>query len=118
SGSETLQSATTVNGVNTLIAGSGSDVLAAFAGDTLVFDPGFGTAEVSISAGGSGVPTVEFGSGISGGDLTVAAALDSSGNAALTITDGTGVVTLDGALSGQTYQFSFNGGGALTLAQF
>jgi trimeric autotransporter adhesin len=117
SGNETLYSAKG-HGVNTLVAGAGTDVLSAYAGDTLLFNTGFGNSEVQINSGGSGLPTVEFGSGVSAGSLTASAVIDSTGHAALAISSGTTAVTLDGTLSNYTYQFNFYGGSTLTLAQF
>lgn len=117
SGTETLSSATG-HGADTLVDGTGGDLLSAYAADTLLFNSGFGNAEVKINSGGSGTPTVEFGAGVSASSLTVSAVLDSSGQGALAISAGGETVTLDGALSTHTYQFNFNGAGNLTLAQF
>ena len=113
-GNDTLDSS---YGTNTLIGGSGSALFSALAGDTVILNSGYANSQVTVT-GGTGTPTIRFGAGVTPGSLTASAALDSSNHAALAISDGTGVVTLDGALSGQAYQFNFNGGGNLTLGQF
>ncbi len=100
-----------------MVAGSGTDNLQLWAGDTAVLNSGHGNAEISRT-GGSGNSTVRFGPGISAASLTASAIVDSSGNAALSIASGATAVTLDGALSGSAYQYNFNGAGNLTLAQF
>jgi Ca2+-binding RTX toxin-like protein len=102
---------------NTLIAGTGNDLVEYSGGDTIVLNSGFGNSQVRLF-GAAGAATVLFGSGITGSNLTASAVLDTNGNAALAIANGASTATLDGALSNQTYQFNFNGGGNLTLAQF
>jgi trimeric autotransporter adhesin len=114
SGNDTLWSYV---GVNTLIGGTGNDQFYDNAGDTLILNSGFGNSQVTL-AGGTGAITIRFGAGISASSLAASAVLDVNGDAALAISDGAEAVTLDGALSGQPYQFNFNGGSTLTLAQF
>jgi len=116
SGNEQLNS-TTGHGNNTLVAGAGSDVLYAYGGDTVMFNPGFGTSEV-FYRGGSGAINIRFGAGVSASSLTATAARDAFGNAAISVSSGAGAILIDGSLSNHTYQFSFNGGANLTLAQF
>ena len=117
SGAERLQSGTG-HGANTLVAGTGNDAITAYAGDTLVFNAGFGNSESSVAPGGSTALTVDFGPGLSGSNLTATAVIDSTGQAALAISNGTTAATLDGALSNHSYQYNFNGAGNLSLAQF
>ena len=117
SGNETLTSALG-HGSNTLVAGAGNDVLSAYAGDTLVFGSGFGNSTIEITSGGTGLPTVEFGAGISPTSISAQAVIDSTGQAALALTLGGNAVTLNGALSNHSYQFNFNGGSDYSLAQF
>jgi Ca2+-binding RTX toxin-like protein len=114
SGNDTLKSLGTND---TLIAGSGNDLLVPTAGEILVLNAGFGNSQVSYSTVGTPV-TVQIGAGLIGANLTASAVLDANSNAALAIGNGTGTVTLDGALANETYQFDFNGGSTLTLGQF
>ena len=101
---------------DTLIAGSGNDLLNLLYADVLILNAGFGNSEVNYNT--VGVPlTVDFGTGLSGSDLTASASLDANGNPALVISNGTGAVTLNSALANETYQFKFNGGSTLTLEQ-
>ena len=102
---------------DTLIAGSGSELLAAYDRDWVIFNSGFGNSQVNYTSVANPA-TIEFGAGITGSNLTASAILDVNGNGALAISNGTGTTTLDGALANQTYQFIFNGGSTLTLAQF
>jgi trimeric autotransporter adhesin len=123
SGRETLESQ--AYGHSTLVAGSGSDYLMGSIGDVLLFNAGFGQAEVNstFTNSTSSGRTIEFGSGIPAADLTVTAAIDSNAEPALVVAynDGagdSGAVTLDGALAFQSDQYEFAGGSPLTLAQF
>ncbi len=125
SGSENLISDTTTSttsNFNTLVAGTGHDVFNASGGDTLVFNPGFGNSQVMyVSSAMTRALNVDFGAGVAPAQLTATAITDSEGLAALQISDGTGSVTLDGALagsSGLTYQFAFPTGGTVTLGRF
>jgi Ca2+-binding RTX toxin-like protein len=102
---------------NTLVAGSGDDSLYGWDGDTVDLNAGFDNSEVGPE-GGSGDVTVQFGAGISAASLTASAVIDIRGSAALTISNGTGIATLDGALANQAYLFEFASDGTLTLAQF
>jgi len=114
SGNDTL---TSLEFNDTLVAGTGNDLLTPTVNETLVFNPGFGNSQVSYNTVGSPV-TVQFGAGLSAANLTASAVLDVNGNPALAISNGTGTVTLNGALASETYQFDFSGGNTLTLAQF
>jgi Ca2+-binding RTX toxin-like protein len=122
SGSDTLTAGT---GSDTLIAGSGTDLLDGRSGhnDTFVLDSGFGTATILLSSLGN---TIQFGSGISASNLTVSTVVDSRGNLALRIADGSSVVTIDdgtnngrGAfnLPSENLNFQFAEGSQLSFAQ-
>jgi YD repeat-containing protein len=100
--------------VDTLIAGSGADVLQGHAGDTYELDAGFGNSQIET---GSGTSTLQFGSGIAASDLTLGLTQGSDGNAALLIQDGSGATTVDGGLTGSIGQFKFADGSQLSLAQ-
>jgi Ca2+-binding RTX toxin-like protein len=115
SGNENLMSQTG-NGNNTMVAGTGDDTIRMYAGDAVVFDPGFGNSSVSVASGGTGTPLIEFGSGVSPRSLTVSALpLSQPG---LAIAGSGGVATLAGGLGNTPYGFQFAGGSVLTLAQF
>ncbi len=121
SGNETLQSG--AQGNNTLVPGSGTDLLQVLGSDTVVFAPGFGQAELSFPLGSGGIATVDFATGITGANLTASVELDSNADASLLLSysngaGSNGVITLDGALASQPYQFEIGAGSPLTLAQF
>ena len=104
SGSDTLVSG---SGIDTLIAGTGQDLLEGNnADDTYVLNPGFGTTQINLSAGGG---TIQFGAGISASDLSVSTVVDANGNLALRITDGSSVVTIDDGMSGRLNDFDLPG---------
>ena len=124
SGTQNLVSSTedySTSNFNTLVVGSGRDTLSADGGDTLVFNPGCGNSEESYSSYATRALHVQFGTGISASNLTASAVIGSDGFAALTLSNGTGTTTLDGAFqggSGMGYQFQFASGPVLALGQF
>lgn len=92
SGDETLLGA----GQDTLVAGSGNDYLAGGPSSTYVFGANTGVDEVNAS----GLGTLEFTSSINPSDVSLSAALDSSGAGSLTVDEGDGSIAIDGMLSG------------------
>jgi len=112
SGSDLLESGT---GIDTLVSGTGIATMYGNAGDTYVFDSGFGQDEI-IQSYGQG--TLSFGPGITAADLTVDVLMGSNGMPALEIHDGSGVITIDNGLSGVIGEIDFADGSQLSLAGF
>jgi YD repeat-containing protein len=111
SGNDTLVAGT---GVDTLVAGSGTDLLDGTAGDTYELQAGFGNAHLVTESGSA---NVRFDAGIAPANLTLGVTFDSAGDPALTIRDGSGTATLDGAFAGSIGQFEFADGSNLSLSQ-
>ena len=122
SGTDTLTAGV---GDDTLIAGSGTDLLDGQAGqsETFVLNAGFGTATLLLASQNS---VIQFGQGISASDLTVSTVVDSFGNLALQISDGSSVVTIDDGTSqglsafnlpNENLTFNFAGEGQMSLAE-
>jgi Ca2+-binding RTX toxin-like protein len=102
------------SGDDTLIAGSGADYLAGGSNSTYIFGSDIGVAEVV----NDGAETLDFDSSLSPSDLSLSAAIDSTGGAALTIDEGDGSITVDGGLtSGNVAGVDFSGSGSMSLAQ-
>ena len=105
-------------GYVTMVAGSGSDTMTSSNdADVIVLNQGFSAVDVNLYQYGSHAvgPIVEFGTGESSANLT--ASTDASGD--LLITDGSGTVTLQGALGSSPYRFEFgNSGPTLSIGQF
>jgi Ca2+-binding RTX toxin-like protein len=105
-------------GNSTLVAGSGNDTLVpGSTGGVIILNSGFGHALVTGSGNPSGT-TIDFGSGITAGNLTVTAGTDPAGGGALVIADGSSTATLDSIVGGNTYQFRFGSASALSMTQF
>jgi Ca2+-binding RTX toxin-like protein len=111
SGNDLLRSG---SGVDTLVAGSGTALMDGNAGDTYLFNSGFGHDEIDQL---SGTGTVQFGDGIVAGDLTVGLVETGGGPPALTIQDGSGSITIDGGLGASISGFAFSDGSTLSLSQ-
>jgi Ca2+-binding RTX toxin-like protein len=101
-------------GIDTLIAGTGSDTLNGNAGDTYVLNSGFGHDQIQQDTG-TGI--LQFGAGISAASLDLSLTQGSDGNPALLIADGASTVTIDGGLGGSISEFEFSNGTTLNLAQ-
>ena len=121
-------------GADTLYGGGGSDVLQGTSGNTLFvagsgnetifggsgsntyqFNAGFGNVALGNT---TAADTFQFGPGISLADLTLTAALDSSGAPAFLIQASSGgTLTIYGGLDGAINQFAFANGPTLTLNQ-
>jgi Ca2+-binding RTX toxin-like protein len=104
-------------GTDTIVAGTGADTITDtgyIGGDVVVLNTGFGNTQVNERYGA----IIEFGSGVTPASLAASAVFDVNGQGALAISGASGTVTLNGALSGVYYQFSFVGGSTLTLGQF
>ncbi|MBV8209158.1 MAG: DUF2974 domain-containing protein [Burkholderiaceae bacterium] len=115
SGSDVLYADTVFGaGADTLVAGSGNDTFFGTSGATYVFNSGFGTSEIrQPSSQGS----IEFGAGISASNLTLSAVAGYDGLPALLIQDGTGAIKVDDAFAGSNMSYSFSDGSSLTLDQ-
>jgi Ca2+-binding RTX toxin-like protein len=104
----------------TLVAGSGRDTLSPYNdSDTIVLNQGSGGTEIlTPAAGGTLGPIIEFGSGVTPGELTASAVTGTDGQQAMEISGLAGSVTINGALGQTPYRYQFDGGPVLGLGQF
>lgn len=103
-------------GQDTLIAGSGTTYLAGGPGSTYVFGSNVSVDEVASAGSG----TLEFTSSVDSSDISLSAVLDSGGAGSLTIDEGDGSITVDGALSdaNEIGSVVFDDPQSLSLMQF